>query len=37
VIIQVGKPFVDRLRAAVGDVIYIIEYPFSTLVNQICG
>ena len=26
----VGKPFVDRLRAAVGDVIHIIEYPFST-------
>jgi hypothetical protein len=31
----VGKPF-DRLRAAVG-VIHIIEHPFSTLVNQICG
>lgn len=26
----VGKPFVDRLRAAVGDVIHVIEYPFST-------
>lgn len=26
----VGKPFVDRLRANVGDIIHIIEYPFST-------
>lgn len=25
----VGKPFVDRLRYTVGDVMHIIEYPFS--------